>query len=124
MSTFDGNSCHVCKAQEGSVAFRLEILWAQVREEFRQFGYFLTGGGLSERQSGVFRTNCIDCLDRTNVVQGVLARKHLTSLLQKLSLLSDSETLPSRYPKARARPHPFLNTLQPAQGNKEGSSLL
>ena len=28
-------------------------------------------------QEGVFRTNCIDCLDRTNVVQGLLARKSL-----------------------------------------------
>lgn len=28
-------------------------------------------------QQGVFRTNCIDCLDRTNVVQSMLARKCL-----------------------------------------------
>ncbi len=26
-------------------------------------------------QQGVMRINCIDCLDRTNVVQGVVARK-------------------------------------------------
>jgi hypothetical protein len=26
-------------------------------------------------QKGVMRVNCIDCLDRTNVVQGVIARK-------------------------------------------------
>ncbi len=32
-------------------------------------------GQVVSRQSGVIRTNCIDCLDRTNVVQGVLARK-------------------------------------------------
>mmetsp|Transcript_12774 Transcript_12774/g.21590 ORF Transcript_12774/g.21590 Transcript_12774/m.21590 type:complete len:80 (-) Transcript_12774:1672-1911(-) len=27
------------------------------------------------KQSGVFRTNCIDCLDRTNVTQAKLALK-------------------------------------------------
>ena len=26
-------------------------------------------------QSGVMRTNCMDCLDRTNVVQGVFSRQ-------------------------------------------------
>lgn len=28
-------------------------------------------------QTGIFRTNCIDCLDRTNVVQSLLAKKSL-----------------------------------------------
>ncbi len=32
-------------------------------------------------QQGVFRTNCIDCLDRTNVVQSMLAKKSLHSQL-------------------------------------------
>lgn len=27
-----------------------------------------------QQQKGVFRTNCMDCLDRTNVVQGVFSR--------------------------------------------------
>ena len=27
-----------------------------------------------QTQSGTFRTNCMDCLDRTNVVQGVFSR--------------------------------------------------
>lgn len=31
-------------------------------------------GNVLSQQEGVFRTNCIDCLDRTNVVQGLLAR--------------------------------------------------
>ena len=33
-------------------------------------------------QDGVFRTNCIDCLDRTNVVQSLLARKSLQEQFQ------------------------------------------
>ena len=28
-------------------------------------------------QQGSFRTNCIDCLDRTNVVQGLLGKRIL-----------------------------------------------
>ena len=42
------------------------------------FSYFLAGqdGIVMAVQEGVFRTNCIDCLDRTNVVQSMLA--HLT----------------------------------------------
>ena len=33
-------------------------------------------------QQGVFRTNCIDCLDRTNVVQSMLGRRSLLAQLQ------------------------------------------
>ena len=38
------------------------------------------------KQTGVFRTNCIDCLDRTNVVQTVFARQNLHKMLQKLEI--------------------------------------
>lgn len=45
-------------------------------EDFQQHGYFRArGGAVESRAGGVIRTNCIDCLDRTNVVQGLLARK-------------------------------------------------
>jgi hypothetical protein len=37
-------------------------------------------------QKGVLRVNCIDCLDRTNVVQTVLARNILHKMLHKLNL--------------------------------------
>lgn len=42
-------------------------------------------------QKGVFRTNCIDCLDRTNVVQSMIARRSLVQTLQKLSILRPDE---------------------------------
>lgn len=32
-------------------------------------------------QKGVVRTNCVDCLDRTNVVQSIIARHHLLEIL-------------------------------------------
>lgn len=34
-------------------------------------------GTVLSTQQGVFRMNCIDCLDRTNVVQGLLAKRML-----------------------------------------------
>jgi hypothetical protein len=33
-------------------------------------------------QKGAVRTNCVDCLDRTNVVQSIIARHHLLDILQ------------------------------------------
>lgn len=35
------------------------------------------------QQEGVFRTNCLDCLDRTNLVQGILSKMAIESFLQQ-----------------------------------------
>jgi len=42
-------------------------------------------------QLGTFRTNCIDCLDRTNEVQSVFARNILHRMLIKLNLSEEEE---------------------------------
>lgn len=42
------------------------------------------------QQKGVFRVNCIDCLDRTNVVQSAFARHMLTTQLEALALLNET----------------------------------
>ena len=46
--------------------------------------YFMThpSGTVVSIQQGAFRTNCIDCLDRTNVVQSMLAQNSLQDQLQ------------------------------------------
>lgn len=46
--------------------------------------YFMVNsdGKILVQQSGVFRSNCMDCLDRTNVIQSLLARRSLQSQLQ------------------------------------------
>ena len=46
--------------------------------------------------------NCIDCLDRTNVVQGLLGRKHLEYVLDRAGLLdaTDILALPNTFPQA------------------------
>ncbi|KAH9277673.1 Phosphatidylinositide phosphatase SAC1 [Echinococcus granulosus] len=38
------------------------------------------------QQCGVFRTNCIDCLDRTNVLQSVLAQRALIAALREADI--------------------------------------
>lgn len=42
-------------------------------------------------QKGVFRTNCMDCLDRTNVVQSVISRHLLLTWLAKLNIITKSK---------------------------------
>ena len=39
-------------------------------------------------QKGVFRTNCMDCLDRTNVVQAFLAAENLATILSSWGILN------------------------------------
>ncbi|KAL0946733.1 hypothetical protein HGRIS_012912 [Hohenbuehelia grisea] len=49
---------------------------------FDHQGYFwLSDGTTLSTQKGVFRVNCIDCLDRTNVVQSAFARNVLNKQL-------------------------------------------
>ena len=43
-------------------------------------------------QTGSFRVNCIDCLDRTNVVESALARHILTSQLTQVGMTPDVMT--------------------------------
>jgi len=63
---------------------RLSILTDRLAHEQDEFGYFLLtrDGTLVSLQDGIFRTNCMDCLDRTNVVQSLLARRSLTQIMQ------------------------------------------
>ena len=56
-------------------------------------------GDRDERQGGVLRINCIDCLDRTNVVQGWLARKQLDKLLTSLGLLTSGSSIKDAFPE-------------------------
>ncbi|KAF7648689.1 hypothetical protein LDENG_00152930 [Lucifuga dentata] len=68
---------------------RLQILVDRVAEMQDEFGYFLVDadGTVLLNQDGTFRSNCIDCLDRTNVIQSLLARRSLQSQLQRMGVL-------------------------------------
>lgn len=44
-------------------------------------------------QKGIFRTNCMDCLDRTNVVQSVFARQVMLAWMSKVGIMNKGRTL-------------------------------
>lgn len=70
---------------------RLSILMDRLAQYEEQFEYYHSRNGTTlKRQTGVFRTNCIDCLDRTNVVQSMLARRNLQAVLVNLGILPDN----------------------------------
>jgi phosphatidylinositol 4-phosphatase len=50
---------------------------------------------VSKKQVGVFRTNCIDCLDRTNVVQSMFAKRVAEIQLFNLGLVDSAARLES-----------------------------
>uniref|UniRef100_A0A8C1JM02 SAC1 like phosphatidylinositide phosphatase a n=1 Tax=Cyprinus carpio TaxID=7962 RepID=A0A8C1JM02_CYPCA len=68
---------------------RLQILVDAVSDMQEEFGYFMVSsdGKVMSEQSGTFRSNCMDCLDRTNVIQSLLARRSLQSQLQRMGVL-------------------------------------
>eukprot|EP00879_Flechtneria_rotunda_P022256 GHRR01023482.1.p1 GENE.GHRR01023482.1~~GHRR01023482.1.p1 ORF type:complete len:442 (+),score=142.53 GHRR01023482.1:302-1627(+) len=80
---------------------RLSVLLDKIRPEYEHYGQFMTGTPQEKRQDGVFRINCIDCLDRTNVVQGVLGRAVLQDLLVELGIISKGQTLAQTLPQVR-----------------------
>ncbi|EOY07166.1 SAC domain-containing protein 8 isoform 2 [Theobroma cacao] len=83
---------HVC----GNSNFdNLHILYDQISQEFEKQGYFLidTDGNILEEQKGIIRSNCIDCLDRTNVTQSYLAQKSLNIQLQRIGVFTSTECI-------------------------------
>lgn len=48
--------------------------------------FWTDGSDTLSTQTGTCRVNCIDCLDRTNVVQSAIARHALASAFEKLQL--------------------------------------
>lgn len=61
----------------------LGLLMEKLEENLKTYGMYIGGGGHQQvRQGGVFRVNCVDCLDRTNVVQSMIARRALDMQLE------------------------------------------
>ncbi|KAH7692020.1 Phosphoinositide phosphatase SAC6 protein [Dioscorea alata] len=76
---------------------RLSLLYEQIEEYLKNHGYFLLNekGEKVKEQTGVVRTNCIDCLDRTNVTQSMVGRKMLESQLHQIRIFGADETIGS-----------------------------
>lgn len=76
------------KTRGQDVILSLEHLGEKV---LRQTGFFHNGDGdpdTPQVQNGVARTNCIDCLDRTNAAQFVIGKRALGRQLQALGVIS------------------------------------
>uniref|UniRef100_UPI003AAEC320 phosphatidylinositide phosphatase SAC2 isoform X3 n=1 Tax=Centroberyx gerrardi TaxID=166262 RepID=UPI003AAEC320 len=52
--------------------------------------------GVICKQEGIFRVNCMDCLDRTNVVQAAIARVVMEQQLKKLGVMPPEQPLPPK----------------------------
>ncbi|KAK2681170.1 SAC domain [Fusarium oxysporum f. sp. vasinfectum] len=75
----------------------VSMLLDQLRDKIESFGSTIQEDGKQlARQQGVFRTNCMDCLDRTNVCQSSFAKHMLEVQLKEegfdMSVQSDQVT--------------------------------
>lgn len=77
---------------------RLSILMKSVRQDHSVYGAFMAKRQgevvqIESFQQGVFRTNCIDCLDRSNVVQSMIARETLDLQFRQLQVFQPNESV-------------------------------
>ncbi|KAG0354337.1 inositol polyphosphate 5-phosphatase [Podila minutissima] len=66
---------------------QVQSLLQHVKRDSEKYGYFyhdLISNTIIQTQRGVFRTNCLDCLDRTNVIQSNLSKEAIEYLLLNL----------------------------------------
>ncbi|NXK57485.1 SYNJ2 protein, partial [Sylvietta virens] len=75
---------------KGGKTEKLEnLLRPQLKLHWEDFGIFTKGEHVSPcLQTGTFRMNCLDCLDRSNSVQSFVAQEILFAQLESLSLNS------------------------------------
>lgn len=57
---------------------------------FSTHGSNFGGVDILSRQNGVFRVNCLDCLDRTNMVQYIIGSRSLIILLNSIGINTDT----------------------------------
>ena len=74
----------------------IQLLINELKEELENMSYtwISSDGLLVQSQSGVCRVNCMDCLDRTNVVQSAIAKYVYTIQLMRFGMISPEEGLP------------------------------
>lgn len=74
---------------------RIDLLVQHLEESLKQYGYYFeedhADSKTTQKQTGTIRTNCMDCLDRTNVVQSVLAKHILLRQLKDIGYLQENE---------------------------------
>lgn len=86
---------HECKGMKFERV--MDLVDRLEKKGLKHSDYFaIEDGKVVSQQRSVVRTNCMDCLDRTNVVQGTLARWMLNEQLRKIGILSDDERVETK----------------------------
>ncbi|KAH9458215.1 hypothetical protein Pst134EB_010516 [Puccinia striiformis f. sp. tritici] len=80
------------------VQLLIDILEEELKDQAYFYQDFSVGGTATtptKVQKSVVRTNCMDCLDRTNVLQSALAKWVLTTQLKQAGILEENDKLDS-----------------------------
>lgn len=72
---------HAITGGDFRMANNIRPLIAPAEEEFAYYLEDSVTKSVVLEQMGVFRTNCLDCLDRTNVIQGIISQIAIDSFL-------------------------------------------
>ncbi|CAO3629800.1 unnamed protein product [Cunninghamella echinulata] len=73
---------------------RIQLLVEELKDRLIEQSYYhKSGDEVVKKQTSVVRTNCMDCLDRTNVVQSTFAKHMLIQQLIELDILSGKDDL-------------------------------
>ncbi|KAJ2183533.1 hypothetical protein GGH18_004918, partial [Coemansia sp. RSA 530] len=92
----------------------VQQLVEQLRGEISGMGYYWHAGNAPlTTQHGIFRVNCMDCLDRTNVVQSAIARAVFNEQLVRLGVHAAPELGLAAHPGLE----PTLNRLWANNGD-------
>nr|CAI5836770.1 unnamed protein product [Callosobruchus analis] len=72
----------------------LQKLKSKIDQQLQEFGFYLANGSnVYRNQGGTIRTNCLDCLDRTNCVQTFFGLEILSGQLQALQLVDKKQVI-------------------------------
>lgn len=69
------------------------MLRRMLEPDIQRFGFFassLAYPSEGRSQMGYFRSNCMDCLDRTNVAQAMIAKESLKYQLRYLGVINET----------------------------------
>ena len=80
----------ICRGTSNLEGTLSQKLLPSIESFLSSHGFYTNLNGTVERtQTGTIRTNCLDCLDRTNSVQSFLGQEVSLSVMQDLSVCSE-----------------------------------
>lgn len=85
------------KQQGFAAATRILPLLKQLMKQFGWYEWDIHLGKTITSQDGIFRTNCLDCLDRTNLIQQVILLAVVDVFLREMGLRHSAQELQPRH---------------------------